>query len=578
MEQRAAPRTNAGVGLFFSVPDSAQETVFGAGVAIQSFSLSLLQHGSSNRYSIFSPKRSLKATTEKVGEHVQAYGGDRDKVRIYDIEHLSEKLREFAFDVWHDVRADVLKPWELRQRCRTNHPITVTHHTISYHPMLHSWYLRLLLSDVRPYDSVICTSRAALRAIRELLSHVQSEFNRVYGTKLSFGGRFDVVPLGVDTDVFRPRDKADVRRQLGLPQDAVILLWLGRLSPSDKGDLLPLLKLFSRLVRETPDRNLRLICAGTELPEEGFGTILEAYAEELRISDHVLVKRPLTPDVPHLWYAAADVFVSPVENIQECFGLTPVEAMACGVPQVVADWSGYRETVLHEVTGFLVPTFWAPCFGEVSQASFLTDWRQVHLALAQSTVVDPVALHRSLKTLIDNKQLREEMGRQSRDRAVTNFSWRVVIRQYEELWRELSEISRGTDSQGPEDSWAYTQPPYGKAFSHYPSFTLEPSAHLRLTEEGEQVLEGKAGLPAYLENNWSFSLELAEGILGFLKERHDRKQATSLDQVVREFPGGGGADRVTRHSLWLMKYGFSEPDGKPLRLGEIGSLGEKICG
>ena len=57
--------------------------------------------------------------------------------------------------------------------------------------------------------------------------------------------------------------------------------------------------------------------------------------------------RPLTDcvhDVGELW-AAADVFLSLVDNIQETFGITPLEAMAAGLPVVASDWDGYRYTM-----------------------------------------------------------------------------------------------------------------------------------------------------------------------------------------------------------------------------------------
>ena len=55
-------------------------------------------------------------------------------------------------------------------------------------------------------------------------------------------------------------------------------------------------------------------------------------------------------------WSAPDIFVSLVDNVQETFGLTPLEAMAAGLPVVASDWDGYRETVRHGVDGFLVPT------------------------------------------------------------------------------------------------------------------------------------------------------------------------------------------------------------------------------
>ena len=58
------------------------------------------------------------------------------------------------------------------------------------------------------------------------------------------------------------------------------------------------------------------------------------------------------PAVVGACWAAADVFLSLVDNIQETFRLTPIEAMAAGLPVVVSDWDGYRYTVRDGETGF----------------------------------------------------------------------------------------------------------------------------------------------------------------------------------------------------------------------------------
>src|ERR1700760_3430249 len=63
-----------------------------------------------------------------------------------------------------------------------------------------------------------------------------------------------------------------------------------------------------------------------------------------------------------LW-AGADVFLSLVDNIQETFGITPLEAMAAGLPVVVSDWDGYRSTVRDGIEGFLIPTLGGPTSG-----------------------------------------------------------------------------------------------------------------------------------------------------------------------------------------------------------------------
>ena len=64
----------------------------------------------------------------------------------------------------------------------------------------------------------------------------------------------------------------------------------------------------------------------------------------------------MTTQLPDALWAGADIFVSLVDNVQESFGLTPIEAMAAGLPVVVSDWDGYRDTARNGEDGFLIPT------------------------------------------------------------------------------------------------------------------------------------------------------------------------------------------------------------------------------
>jgi glycosyltransferase involved in cell wall biosynthesis len=251
--------------------------------------------------------------------------------------------------------------------------------------------------------------------------------------------------MGVDTDLFCPRDRRDARRQVGLDQDAVVLLWLGRFSEGDKADLLPLLRAYHHVVRRHPRLPLLLALCGNPISQAGH---LAEYALHLGLRDRVaILDGSALPG--HLVHAAADVFVSPADNIQEAFGLAPVEAMACGVPQIVADWDGYRDTVDHGVTGLRVPTLWAPCDGDLDGYAAATGWEADHLALAQSVAIDVAGLADALEQLATQPALRARMGEASRQRALAHYAWPKVLAQYHDLWRELSGQARRTSVPEP---------------------------------------------------------------------------------------------------------------------------------
>ena len=94
-------------------------------------------------------------------------------------------------------------------------------------------------------------------------------------------------------------------------------------------------------------------------------------------------------DVVRCCWAAADIFLSLVDNPQETFGLAPVEAMAAGVPVVVSDWDGYRYTVTDGVEGFLISTL-APSRAQQGEELAL---QHDHGLLSYQDYVGAVARH-----------------------------------------------------------------------------------------------------------------------------------------------------------------------------------------
>ncbi|MBI3186128.1 MAG: glycosyltransferase family 4 protein [Myxococcales bacterium] len=530
------------MALFFPLhgfEKSGGQPVVGAGVAAADFALALVRHGRASEYQLFAPpyaagtlRRLLASEPASPRVEVRAYGA------------TLAAFRERRWRVWHDVAGDASRPFLLRAALGADYPVTVTHHTISYQPQLHSLFLGLLAGDVRRQDSIVCTSSAARSAIEKLLGQVAERFNRAHRTRLAFRGRLDLIPLGVDAELFRPREKRALRARLGLPPRAFIFLWVGRLSAVDKADLLPLLRVFRELLRDNRGKELLLVLAGTDRFHDSAN--LRHYAKLLGVSSRVRIIPDLDPARRHFVHGAADVFVSPADNVQETFGLTPIEAMASGVPQVVSDWDGYRDTVLHGETGFLVPTRWMRCDREISSASVASGVEGLldQFAAAQSVAVDLAQLKRSLQALIDSPSLGARMAASSRRRAVAEYSWPVVVRRYEELWRELCRIPPSPRPRRP----LHSMPDLFGAFAHYASEELSTRAALRLTQAGRDLLEGREALPSYYEGA-SFEQDHFAELLSSLEQGPAR---------IRELAKGATREPLLRHVMWLLKYGFLE--------------------
>jgi hypothetical protein len=191
-----------------------------------------------------------------------------------------------------------------------------------------------------------------------------------------------------------------------------------------------------------------------------------------------------------LW-AASDVFCSPVDNIQESFGLSPIEAMAAGLPCVVSDWDGYRDTVRNQVDGFLIPTL-APPVGSGVQLAYDHFVGRAHYgdylaAASQSSVVDGEAMSRALFTLSANPDLRREMAASAKRRAREVFEWSRIIRDYIDLWTDLAERRDNAPELGAIGDNTSFHPSHPDPFAMFAGF-----ATARIAMAGRLEL---AGLP-----------------------------------------------------------------------------------
>lgn len=158
-----------------------------------------------------------------------------------------------------------------------------------------------------------------------------------------------VILHGIDTAAFAPApDKAALRRDLGLPDDAVIMGCFGRIRAQKGSDVF--VDAAMRVVADRPGVLAILMGKATE-GHEGFLSELKARVAAAGMAERIR----FLPEVPvhemARWYAALDLYVAPQR--WEGFGLTPLEAMACGVP-VVATRVGAFDEIVDSATGTLV--------------------------------------------------------------------------------------------------------------------------------------------------------------------------------------------------------------------------------
>jgi D-inositol-3-phosphate glycosyltransferase len=186
--------------------------------------------------------------------------------------------------------------------------------------------------------------------------------------------RVEVVHPGVDLEAFRPVPMLAARARLGLPPDADVLLFVGRIQPLKAPDVL--LRAAQQLLRRDPSRRSRLLVAVVGGPS-GSGlehpTALADLATDLGLADVVRFVPPVRRDELVDWYAAATLVCVPSYN--ESFGLVAVEAQAVGTPVVAAAVGGLTTAVADGRSGFLVtghdPEDYARVFERVIDAPAL---------------------------------------------------------------------------------------------------------------------------------------------------------------------------------------------------------------
>lgn len=342
----------------------------------------------------------------------------------------------------------------------------------------------LLTSPLQPWDSLICTSRAVKDNVQRLL-RAQGEYLRErLGAQRFVLPELPLIPLGIHTADFinLQKEKAKARAELGLGDDELLVLYMGRLTFCNKASPLPMYEALEMAAAETGRKLVLLECGWFASPE-----MQQAYTK---------ARQALCPSVRYLHldgrqnencrlaWACADIFCSLADNVQESFGLTPLEAMAVGLPVVVSDWSGYRDTVRHNIDGFCVPTVMphAGLGNDLAQrfALEMDSYENYSARTASLVAVDVRAARDAFVRLIKDPALRSQMGTAGKTRACSIYDWSNILPQMEEHWAQQQALRLAQAEKAAPHPWpAHIDPFY--AFAAYPTRTLTATTRLCLS-------------------------------------------------------------------------------------------------
>jgi D-inositol-3-phosphate glycosyltransferase len=184
-----------------------------------------------------------------------------------------------------------------------------------------------------------------------LVANTEDEARQLIDRYDADPARVATINPGVDLSVFRPGSQAEARRQLGLPADGVVLVFVGRVQPLKAPDVV--LHAAAHLLRDDPSLSLTVAFVGGP---SGTGRHdpdgLTELAGNLGLSGKVRLEPPCPQPELAQWYRAATVVMVP--SYSESFGLVAMEAQACGTPVVAASVGGLRTAVRDGYSGVLV--------------------------------------------------------------------------------------------------------------------------------------------------------------------------------------------------------------------------------
>ncbi len=399
---------------------------------------------------------------------------------------LPHHLRETSYHCFHLSDCINWPAWlaALRNRySRQLFPITSLTHSLSLTRYIREMLLQLW-EGTTPRDCIVSSSTAGKTVVEHIFAQARAflgEPQHQYSQPCC-----RIIPLGVDVSEYVPagsQERVHARQAYDVGDEDIVVLVFGRISPHSKMDLLPLLRAFHRVFAQgVPQSSIRLMIAGWVDAEDDFSASITNLGRNIGLRIKVIPSPDETAKRQLL--AGADIFVSLADNPQETFGLTLLEAGSMGLPVIASDFDGYRDIVVHDQTGLLIPTLGNTQNGFVDELAPLVSDYHYHLWLGQGTAVSVPMLAQALLRLIHDKGLRRQMGQAARDRVVSRFAWGRVLEQYGKLWDELWTMPVNTDR------WVGRHPlgmAYGKIFQGYCTAELVPDDCLTWTRFGRAV-------------------------------------------------------------------------------------------
>jgi D-inositol-3-phosphate glycosyltransferase len=296
----------------------------------------------------------------------------------------------------------------MRLKSLLNIPFVITFHALGHVRMRYQKE-----QDKFPPERLVIEETIVREADR-IVAECPQDFEDLLNEYQADPEKLVIIPCGFNQKEFYPADKNIAKRCLNLDEKDILILQLGRMVPRKGIDnvirALPLIN--------TPGKKVKLMIVGGESGEPNDELHrLQALVSGLSLEEQVIFAGRKDRTELRCFYVAADVFIT--TPWYEPFGITPLEAMACGTPVIGANVGGIKHTVVDGKTGFLVPP------------------------------KHPGVLADRISLLVNNQRLLDNMGKQALEHVHQHFTWEKVADKMLNLYQDL--IGNEEDKQRDEE-------------------------------------------------------------------------------------------------------------------------------
>lgn len=362
--------------LFLSDINSAHTRKWVLSLADKGYQIGIFSLGISDS-NWYKGRNNITCLTEGVGLNVKGKAEISKLKYVLTLPRLRKAIKAFNPDILH---AHYATSYGLLGALSGFHPfiISVWGSDVFEFPQKSFFHKFILKRNLRNADRILSTSQAMAK---ETSKYTEKNIS--------------VTPFGIDLQRFKPQ-----KAESFFEEGDIVIGTIKSLEPAYGVDLL--IKAFDAVNRKHPELPLKLLIAGRGSEEEA----LKNLCAKLGIKDRVLFTGWIDPQKVPAYHNMIDIFAA-LSVAEESFGVSVIEASACGKPVVVSDAVGFKEVVKDGITGLIVPR------------------RDSNAAAA------------AIEKLVLDASLRTKLGKAGREHVEKHYNWNDNLYTILNIYREI---------------------------------------------------------------------------------------------------------------------------------------------